>query len=252
MAGRGDPKNLIGRYPQAIPPRGGRTFIEQSEEGKMQKSTVAILMSGALTLACQQSQDVVEMPKSSAEWISLFDGQTLDGWSASENKETFSVKDGEIVVHGKRSHLFYTGPVNDAQFTNFEFSADVMTEPGSNSGIYVHTEYQETGWPKKGYECQVNQSHSDWKRTASIYDVVNVKESYVEDSQWYTEYIKVEGKHVQVRINGRLVVDYLEPDNVERPAEWPGRKLSSGTFALQGHDPNSIVHYKNIKVRPLP
>ena len=24
------------------------------------------------------------------------------------------------------------------------------------------------------------------------------------------------------------------------------------TFALQGHDPNSIVHYKNIRVKPLP
>ncbi|TMI85786.1 MAG: DUF1080 domain-containing protein, partial [Bacteroidetes bacterium] len=31
-----------------------------------------------------------------------------------------------------------------------------------------------------------------------------------------------------------------------------GRVLSRGTFALQGHDPNSKVYFKNIMVRPLP
>ena len=79
---------------------------------------------------------------------------------------TFSVKDGMIIVHGNRSHLFYAGPVEDHNFKNFEFKADIMTEPGSNSGVYFHTEYQATGWPDKGYEVQVNNSHTDWKRTA--------------------------------------------------------------------------------------
>ena len=216
----------------------------------MIKSLFAIPVLAGILISCSPSPDAAQ-PQQPAPWISLFDGQSLNGWSPSENKESFSVADGMITVHGKRSHLFYTGPVENHNFTNFEFKADVMTEPGSNSGIYFHTEYQEDGWPKKGYECQVNQSHSDWKRTASIYDVANVRETYVEDNEWYTEYIMVAGKHVQIRINGRLVLDYLEPDNVERP-EWPGRKLSSGTFALQGHDPNSIVHFKNIMVRPLP
>lgn len=215
----------------------------------MQRIVLVALLAVVLTAGCQQTEQSVAMPET--QWISLFDGQSLEGWSASENKEAFSVENGEIKVHGKRSHLFYTGPVNNATFTNFEFKADVKTQANSNSGIYFHTEYQETGWPKKGYECQVNQTHSDWKKTASLYDVVNVRETYVKDDEWYTEYIRVEGKHVQVRINGRLVVDYLEPDNVSHPG-WPGRKLSSGTFALQGHDPKSIVHYKNIMVKPLP
>ena len=89
------------------------------------------------------------------EWITLFDGKTLEGWKANEHAETFKVEDGQIVVHGERTHLFYVGPVKNADFKNFELSAEVMTRPGSNSGIYFHTAYQASGWPAAGFEVQV-------------------------------------------------------------------------------------------------
>ena len=98
---------------------------------------------------------------------------------------------------------------------------------------------------------QVNNSHTDWKRTGSLYSVVDVKEKLVPDSVWYTERIRVQGKHVQIWVNDKMTVDYTEPDNVQRPADMKGRVLSSGTFALQGHDPNSIVYFKDIMVKPL-
>jgi len=184
-------------------------------------------------------------------WISLFDGKTLDGWKVGNNASTFSVEDGAIVAHGQTAHLFYDGTVKNHDFKNFEFKADVMTEPGSNSGIYIHTQYQESGWPAKGYEVQVNNSHTDWRRTGSLYAVEDVKEVYVKDNTWFTEYVSVKGKHITIRINDKTVVDYTEPDNVKRPKDMAGRVLSSGTFALQGHDPNSKVHFKNIMVKPL-
>ncbi|HON00480.1 MAG TPA: DUF1080 domain-containing protein, partial [Acidobacteriota bacterium] len=65
-------------------------------------------------------------------------------------------------------------------------------------------------------------------------------------------YIRVEGKRIMTKINDRTVVDYVEPENPERPADMKQRVLSHGTFALQGHDPESVVYYKNIMVRPLP
>lgn len=185
------------------------------------------------------------------KWIKLFDGKTLGGWKASEKPGTFSVKDGMIVVHGERSHLYYVGPVENANFKNFELLVKVKTEPRSNSGIYVHTAYQEEGWPAKGYETQINNSGSDWKRTSSIYDVVNIKEAPAKDNEWFTQHIIVKDKRVIVKTNGKVIVDYVEPENIERP-EWPGRKLSSGTICLQGHDPKSIVYYKDIKIKPLP
>ena len=184
-------------------------------------------------------------------WISLFNGKDLDGWKVGNNAETFSVKDGTIIAHGNTAHLFYVGPVKDHNFKNFEFKAEVMTEPGSNSGIYFHTQYQESGWPSKGYEVQVNNSHTDWRRTGSLYAVQDVKEVYVKDNEWFTESFSVQGKRVIIKINDKVVVDYTEPENVQRPEDMAGRIISSGTFALQGHDPNSIVHFRNIMVKPL-
>ena len=146
----------------------------------------------------------------------------------------------------------YDGDVHQHNFKNFEFKAEVMTMPGSNSGIYFHTEYQDSSWPKKGYEVQVNNSHTDWRRTGSLYGIQDVKDVFVKDNEWFTEYFKVEGKRVIIKLNDNTVVDYTEPADVKREAGNEGRIISSGTFALQGHDPNSKVYFKNIMVRPLP
>jgi len=214
----------------------------------MARKLVLMLMCACIGLAGCQS--VESLSSKATGWQSLFDGKTLDGWKASENKDTFSVRDGMIVVKGPRSHLFYVGPVENANFKDFEFKADVMTEPGSNSGIYFHTEYQEAGWPNKGYEVQVNNTHQDWRKTGSLYAAKDVRQSLAKDNQWFTEHIIVQGKRIIIKINGKTAVDWTEPEGFSLEKQ-PGRKLSSGTFALQGHDPKSVVYYKNIRVKPL-
>jgi hypothetical protein len=209
---------------------------------------------GVLSLVCAcvlmaGCQSMQQMCSRMTGWHSLFDGETLDGWKASENEGTFTAEDGTIVVHGARSHLFYVGPVNGADFKNFELKAQVKTTEGSNSGIYFHTEYQQTGWPDKGFECQVNTTHSDRKKTGGLYNVQDVMDDAPStDGEWFDYYIKVKGQHVIVKIDGKTTVDWTEPDDWE----MGGRKLSSGTFALQGHDPKSLVYYRNIMVKPLP
>lgn len=186
------------------------------------------------------------------DWVSLFNGTSLDGWKVGTNANTFSVENGTIVVNGNVAHLFYDGPVQQHSFKNFEFKADVLTMPGSNSGIYFHTQYQESGWPQKGYEAQVNNPHTDWRRTGSLYAIEDIKEVYVKDGEWFTEHIIVNGQSITIKINDKTVVEYTEPENVQRPEGMKGRVLSAGTFALQGHDPKSKVLYKNIMVKPLP
>ncbi|CAN5620110.1 DUF1080 domain-containing protein [soil metagenome] len=199
-------------------------------------------------LGCASSKD----KKGNDKWISLFDGKSLSGWKVGDNPETFKVEDGAIVVNGNTAHLFYNGAVMNHNFKNFEFKASVMTFPGSNSGIYFHTAFQQSSWPVKGYEVQVNNSHTDWRRTGSLYAIEDVKEVYVKDNEWYTESITVQGKRVIIKINDKTVVDYTEPDDVKRPSDFAGRLISNGTFALQGHDPKSKVLFKDIMVKPLP
>jgi len=188
------------------------------------------------------------VPRKDAPWITLFDGKSLDGWKASENPSSFSVQDGAIVVHGPRAHLFYTGTEPDeAIFHNFHFKADVMTSPGANSGLYFHTTYQEEGWPSKGYEAQVNNTYkNDPRKTGSLYGLDDVMEAPVSDNEWFTQHIIVQGKRIIIKINDTTVVDYTE----ESPTG--NRKLDKGTFALQAHDPDSRVLYRNIAVKRLP
>lgn len=190
----------------------------------------------------------------SSGWQNLFDGKTLNGWTANENKDTFTVENGAIVAHGNRSHLFYTGPVMNANFKNFEWKADILTKPNSNSGMYIHTQYQESGWPDKGYEVQVNNSHSDWRRTGGLYAVSDIREQFVPDDEWFTQHIIVQDKHIIIKVNGKVTVDYTEPEGVSQTGypNMAGRKISEGTIALQGHDPGSTVYFKNIQVKPLP
>lgn len=210
---------------------------------------MGMVLGGAISSSAQETN---------GEWISLFDGRTLNDWQASENPETFSVEDGLIKVDGPRAHLFYSGPINDSavpttldkdnEFTNFEFTADVKTTEGSNSGIYFHTEYQEEGWPEKGYEVQVNNTHDDPRKTASLYAIEDVmNDAPAQDGEWFTMYIKVEDRDITIKVDGETMIEYTEPEDVDRE----GRVLDSGTFALQGHDPESVVYYKNIKVKPL-
>jgi opacity protein-like surface antigen len=196
-------------------------------------------------------------------WISMFNGKDLSGWKSNaeveipkEKAKAFTVKDGELVIAGGRAHLFYVGENGDAKFRNFEFKAKVKTTPGANSGIYFHTAFQEKGWPSAGYECQVNATHSDAKKTGGLYAVADVMNNAPnKDGEWFDYGIKVEGNRIIITIDGKVTTDWTQPadwDPSKTLKGMPGRKLGEGTIAIQGHDPKSVVHYKNMEIRPLP
>jgi hypothetical protein len=184
-------------------------------------------------------------------FVSLWDGKSLDGWKINENADSWKIVDGALVCRGPRSHIFYVG--DQAPFKNFHFKADVMTKPGANAGIYFHTKYQDSGWPKFGYEAQVNATQGDPKKTGSLYAVKDVFEANHKDNEWYTEEIVVEGKRIQIIVNGKTVVDFTEEPDRKAGTDFT-RILDAdgGTFAFQAHDPESEVHFKNVRVKKLP
>jgi len=185
----------------------------------------------------------------SGDWIELFNGKNMDGWKISENPGSFTVEDGVIKVAGPRGHAFYMGEVGSHDFKNFELIVELKTMPKANSGIFIHTEYQEDGWPNKGYEIQVNQSHSDWRKTGSVYSFQDVRDTYVEDGEWYTEHVIVKGDEITVKINGKTINEYDESD--VRSGDLGTKKISSGTIALQAHDPESVIYYRSVKIKLL-
>lgn len=213
----------------------------------MLRSTFALLLTAAPPLlagcshetadsAANESTAAEETPQDSDEgWITLFDGETLDGWEANENPEDWTVEDGMIVGRGPRSHLFYT----EQEFTDVEFTAEIWLRAGSNSGMYFRTEMG-PGWPN-GYEAQVNNSHGDPVRTGSLYNLVKVTEQLVPDETWWTQTVICEGNHIIIKVNDEVVVDFVDENNTH----------AKGMLALQQHDPGSEVHYRNLRARPL-
>jgi hypothetical protein len=185
------------------------------------------------------------------KWVELFNGKDLEGWRVSENSSSFSVVDKTIKVDGPRAHAFYNGPVGNHEFKNFELKVEVKTMPKANSGIFIHTAYQETGWPNKGYEVQVNQTHGDWRKSGSLYSFDDVRDVYVNDGEWYTYHIIVNGDQATVKINDKVVMEYDESEDPKRPANAGEKKFDKGTIALQAHDPESVIFYRSVKIKIL-
>jgi hypothetical protein len=217
-------------------------------------ATPAATADAADEAATEATDDEAKKKKEAKEgWVSIFNGEDLEGWKAAENPKAFTVKDGELIVKGNRGHLFYAGEVNKGNFKNFEWKVEVMTKPQANSGLYFHTKYEDEGWPSKGYEVQVNNTHGDPKKTGGLYGVADViDKSPAKDNVWYTMHIIVKGKRVIVKVNDKVVTDYIEPDDPDRDRSMRDRVLSEGTIAIQAHDPGSVVHFRKIMLKPLP
>jgi hypothetical protein len=219
--------------------------------------TCTLLLSLVLAAGFQSA-----VPRVEPGFTSLFNGKDFAGWKISGPAESFTIQDGAIVANGATSHAYYDGPFRNHSFRDFELKVDVMTRAGSNGGIYVLTELQEpaaglvraTGrFPSKGFEIQVNNSHTDRVRTGSLYHVADVvDDSPAKDDEWFTEDIVVKGNTITIKVNDKQVITWTQPADWNGGREGPGRSITgAGTIALQGHDPKSTVYYKNIRIKPL-
>ena len=51
-----------------------------------------------------------------------------------------------------------------------------------------------------------------------------------------------EGNHIIIKVNGKTTVDFMDPKNT----------YTKGHFALQGHDPGTVVKFKKVEFKELP
>jgi hypothetical protein len=201
-----------------------------------------LLRIGTLVLAAMTMQTGQTEPG----FTQLFNGKDFTGWKL-ENPDSFTIQDGAIVANAKNGpgHAFYDGPLLNHAFRNFEVKVDVMARNNSNGGFFILTEYVEKGFPSKGFEIQVNNTYGkDKVKTGSLYHVSDVYEASPKDDEWFTEHIIVKGDSITIKVNDVQTVSWT------KPADYT-KEISAGTFALQAHDPNSTVYYKNIRVKPL-
>jgi hypothetical protein len=174
-------------------------------------------------------------PGADQGWISMFNGKDLYGWKANERPESWSVKDGAIVGDGEASHLFWM----KEECGNCEFKAQAKISNGGNSGMYFRTAFG-PGFPK-GYEAQVNSTHSDPVKTGSLYNFVKILDMLVPPDTWFTQHIIADGNHIQIFVNDKKVVDYVDEKNT----------YTKGYLALQQHNKGSVVMFKDLMFKPI-
>jgi hypothetical protein len=236
-----------------------------------------LVASGVLWAAGKLEEDGSPAPGYEGErglgWISLWDG-TLNGWIESggvvdwtsanwygrldeemvwptmDNAsvgESFRFDGDTLIVEGDQRNLFYDGPIAGGYFKNFEFKVDVYTHPGSASGVYFHTKYEEEGPPASGYEAQINASRAGESMTGSLVGASEVETAPHGDNEWFSYYIKVDGQNVTVKVNDETVTEFTEPADADGPAS-----LRRGTIGLESVGSDSRVEFRNPMIRLLP
>jgi hypothetical protein len=205
-------------------------------------------------------------PHAPGDWVSLFDGKTLNGWRIFKNmpNNSWEVKDGtlhckaaEDRAENKRSDLITLGEYGD-----FELELEWKISPKGNSGILYRAtegfdqpylsgpEYQvidDIGYPEK---------IEDWQRTGANYAMNAPQGAHPHPAgEWNSTRIVVRGNHVEHWLNGVKVVEYEfgSDDWKKRKAEGKWHDAAGYGVATKGHidlqDHGNEAWYRNIRIK---
>src|SRR5208337_165739 len=156
------------------------------------------------------------------------------------------------------ARLFFIGSSGQTDFKNFEFSAEVMMQPGAESAVCFHTKDRPVTSSAPGFQVLLANDSSgphgfiQRRKTGSLFGVRHVWKQYIRDNEWFTLNILVRQKQIQVRVNDMLVVDYVEPADAFSANAGFDCRTGHGTFALQALSPQGATFFRNLRVRPLP
>lgn len=180
-----------------------------------------------------------------SNWVSLFDGKTMDGWEkVTKGESNWEVVDGALAGSGGASMLVCTkGP-----YKNFKYRAEVKINEKGNSGLYFRCTRKPSF--SDGYEAQIDSTHSDPIRTGSLYGMCHVYKRLVEPDAWFTYELEVRDDiwrgramtRIKISVNGDELFEHLDFATT----------FKEGHFAFQQHDPGSKVLIRKVEVMELP
>jgi Domain of Unknown Function (DUF1080) len=195
------------------------------------------VVGGALTLIPFQRVAAEDKKDNDKDWVQLFNGKDLKGWKTHPaDKAKWEVKDGILIGSGPAGHLFS----ERGDYENFQYRVEAKINDHGNSGQYFRAQFGPS-FPK-GYEAQINSTHSDPVRTGSLYHFKEVREMLVKPDEWFTQEVIAVGNHIIIKVNGKTTVDFVDKKNT----------YTKGHFALQQHDPGTVVQFRKIEVKELP
>ena len=204
-----------------------------------------------------------------AGWTPLFNGTDLTGWkmvnppsrnfnsvqartnadgkvvayvgTLKDGKEEtlWRVENGHLIGAGTASHLF-----SEKEYDDFHYRVEAKINDKGNSGQYFRTQLG-PDFPK-GYEAQINATHRDPIRTGSLYfpkvkEVLVMNDAPHKADEFFTQEVIADGDEITVLVNGKQTVKWKDPN----------KTYTKGHFALQGHDPGTVVTFRKIEYKPL-
>jgi hypothetical protein len=200
----------------------------------------------ALVLTAGLAPATAEEKKDDKGWVQLFNGKDLTGWKVyPEGTGKWKVEEGLLVGSGPASHLFS----ERGDYENFHYRIEAMINDGGNSGQYFRTQFG-SGFPR-GYEAQINSTGRDPIKTGSLYPGFDrslsaearkkliINDKLHKPNEWFTQEVIAKGNHIIIKVNGKVTVDFVDEKNT----------FKKGHFALQQHDPGSVVKFRKIEVK---
>jgi hypothetical protein len=179
-----------------------------------------------------------------SHWVSIFDGKTLNGWKI-YGAEKWSVDHGEIL--GQAVTQAYGYLATEKTFQNFEMKAKFKAEGTGNSGIFFHSTLE--GVDIKGVQVEVDPNPG--MHTGGLYESGGrgwlVKpdaegEKAMKVGEWNELQFSVSGSHTVTFVNGKKMVDYLDP----------APKYTDGVIALQLHSGGQgKIRFKDLQIREI-
>ena len=222
---------------------------------------VLLVVSASISLAGERQQD---------EWVSLFDGKTLNGWSIHSGFAKYEVEDDAIVgttVKGSPNSFLCT----DREYGDFILEFEVLLDPKLNSGVQIRSKIakEEKAFvfsdrdgnpqnriapPDRVYGYQVEIATEKLGSSGSIYDEARrafmlastksdpAASKAFKDGQWNKFRIECKGDSIKTWINDIPCVDLRD-----------GMTLR-GIIGLQVHavgnnDPAYKVSWRNIRIK---
>jgi len=199
-------------------------------------------------LVASSGQSAETTPKVNQEFVPLFNGRDLSGWTTHETQPRgWHVEHGVLIGKGPATSHLYT---ERGDYRDFHVRIEAQIHEGGNSGLYGRCTFGPR-WPANkpnfpvGYEAQILDGPGD-TQTGSLYitdrgkPVVHVTEALVPTGEWFTEELLVEGDRIRVIVNGKTTADYVD-----------ARPINQGHIALQLHDAKTKVEFRKIEVREL-
>ena len=198
--------------------------------------------------------EVLSVEEAAAGFVSLFDGQTLTGWTGATGG--YTVVEGAIqCLPDKGGNL-----LSEKDFADFTLRLEFRLPPGGNNGIGIRAPAM-GHVATEGIEIQILDNTAEkykdlkpYQYHGSVYGIQPAKREHLKPlGEWNVQEVTLQGRKIKIVLNGEAIVD-CDLDEVTKNGtmdgtEHPGLKRATGHLGFLGH--GDRVDLRNIRIKDL-